>query len=219
MAGWGSPPDCILTEAGVSFWLWLLPCSLETPSRTASQGDIFSPDPGEFRRAHSEIFWGKLIANQGCLPCISLSPKDGTATFLPFFWGRGLHCAVHLHCEQIDDSFGSSLLFLFLFSLFFFSIFFSLSFFLLIHRLCSACWSLFRQNLTFKGTWWKLNRLSELVPFLLVAPRPRCLHSATCGVLICVSLSLFLPWFHPLGAKRLKHPQTCAFLFNRESEY
>ena len=31
------------------------------------------------------------------------------------------------------------------------------------HRLCSACWYLSRQNLTFKGTWWKLSRLSELV--------------------------------------------------------
>ena len=36
---------------------------------------------------------------------------------------------LHLHCEQIDDSFGSSLLFLFLFSLFFFSIFFLSLFF------------------------------------------------------------------------------------------
>ena len=55
VAGSDSPPDCILTEEGVSFRLWLLPRSLETLSRTASQGDMFSPDPGEFRRAQGSL--------------------------------------------------------------------------------------------------------------------------------------------------------------------
>lgn len=210
MAGWGPPADCILTEEGTSFRLWPLPCSLETPSRTASQGD-----PGEFRRARGEMFWGKLVASQGWPPCISLRPKDGTATFLPFFWVRGLPCAAFSLWTNrwflwVKSSFSVPVFTLFLF---YFSL--SLSFFLLIHRLCSACWSLFRQNLTFKGTWWKLNRLSELVLYLFfsshLAPLP--FHSAVCVVLICVSLSLFLPWFHPFGAKRLQHSQTCAFLF------
>lgn len=41
------------------------------------------------------------------------------------------------------------------------------SFLSLIHRFCSACWSPFIQNLTFKGTWWKLNPLRELVLYFL----------------------------------------------------
>lgn len=215
MAGSDSPPDCILTEEGVSFRLWLLPRSLETLSRTASQGDMFSPDPGEFRRAHGEIFWGKLIASQGWLPCISLSPKDGIATFLPS-GGEGF-TVLHFHCEQIDDSFGSSLL-LFLFSLFFFSIFFSLSFSPDTQALQCMLVSL-QAELDIQRYLMKIESSQRVSTFSSRRTSPRCLHSAACGVLICVGLFLFLPWFHPLGAKRLQHSQTCAFCFNRESEY
>lgn len=217
MAGSGSPPDCILTEEGVSFWLWLLPCSLETPSRTASQGDIFSPDPGEFRRAHGEIFWGKLIASQGWLPCISLSPKDGTATFLPFFWGRGLHCAAFSLWTNRwffwVKSFSVPV-----FTLFLFYFFLSLSFSPDTQALQCMLVSL-QAELDIQRYLMKIESSQRVSTFSSRRTSPRCLHSAACGVLICVSLSLFLPWFHPLGAKCLQHSQTCAFCFNRESEY
>lgn len=149
-----------------------------------------------------------------------IDPKDGTATFLSFFVRGEGFTELHCHHEQIDDFFRPTVLFLFLFSPFFFSIFF-FSLFLLIHRLCSTCWPLFRQNLTFKGTWWKLNHLSELVLYLFFSALS--LTSPHAFSLSCVWHSNWHqpvpdpvypePGFKPLRAKCLQHSQTCALFF------
>lgn len=43
--------------------------------------------------------------------------------------------------------------------------FFSLLSSFFVYRLCSVCWPHSIQNLTFKGTWWNLNPLRELVHY------------------------------------------------------
>ena len=74
MAGWGSPPDCILTEEGISFWLWSPACNLETPSRTTRQCDVFSNDQVNLEGPRCKICRGQLTASQGWLsPYLSKS--------------------------------------------------------------------------------------------------------------------------------------------------
>lgn len=214
MAGWGSPADCILTEEGASFRLWPLPCSLETPSKTASQGDVFSPDPGEFRRARGEMFWGKLVASQGWLPCISLRPKDGTATFLPFFWVRGLpYAAFSLWTNRwflwVKSSFSVPVftLFLFYFSL---SIFFSPDTQALQCMLVSLQAELDIQRYLMKIE--SSQRVSTL-PFLLVAPCPVAFSlGCVCSSNLCQPVpfpALVSPfWSQTLAA----FPNLCVFV-------
>lgn len=94
----------------------------------------------------------------------SVKHKARTPTVLSFFVGRWVNCPMFSLWTNRWSVWSTHFFSLHIFNLSLFYFFFFL--FLPIHRLCSACWSLFRQNLTFKGTWWKLNHLSELVLYL-----------------------------------------------------
>lgn len=141
--------------------------------------------------------------------------------FCFFHGGWGAHCAPFSSWTNRWSIWSTYSFSLRVFTLFLFYLF-SLS--LLLHRLCSACWSLSRQNLTFKGTWWKLNHLSELVLYLFFLCTDlfltACLfRSAVCGILISVATKLItctfpvypMPWLKPIKAKCLQHYEKCAF--------